>query len=131
MTVPDSRTPWTPVCVMGRLEKGQAVSALVGGRHVAVFCVAATDDPPDLPPQLFAIDQRDPVDRSDVLARGTVACDRRGRCWVTSPSGSRRYDLHTGDCLDQPGCRVGVWRVRTRRGMVEVAPPISTTSSSL
>jgi nitrite reductase (NADH) small subunit len=115
---------------MGRLETGQAVSALVGGRHVAVFCVAITDDPFGSPAQLFAIDQRDPVDRSDVLARGTVCCDRRGRCWVTSPSGNRRYDLHTGDCLDQPGCRVGVWRVRTRRGMVEVAPPVSATDTS-
>jgi nitrite reductase (NADH) small subunit len=115
--------------MMGRLETGRAVSALVGGRHVAVFCVARTGDSPGLPPRLFAIDQRDPIDRSGVLARGTVSCDRGGRCWVTSPSGSRRYDLDTGDCLDQPGCRVGVWRVRTRRGMIEVAPPDRTSGA--
>jgi nitrite reductase (NADH) small subunit len=106
---------------MGRLETGKAVCALVGGRHVAVFCVAAAGAEDH--PRVFAIDQRDPVERAHVLARGTVACDRRGRCWVTSPSGARRYDLQTGDCLDEPGCRVGVWRVRMRRGMVEVAPP--------
>jgi nitrite reductase (NADH) small subunit len=125
MSARDSPTSWTPVCVLGRLASGQAVSALVGGRHVAVFCVATADDESGSPSQLFAIDQRDPVDRSGVLARGTVGCDRGGRCWVTSPSGSRRFDLHTGDCLDQPGCSVGVWRVRTRRGMIEVAPPVS------
>jgi nitrite reductase (NADH) small subunit len=113
---------------VGRLAEGHAVTALVGGRHVALFCIGAAgrrlaEAELDAHPALHALDARDPIDRSGQLARGTVHHDTDGRLWVTSPSGPRRFDLRTGDCLDDPACRVQVWPVRTRRGMVEIAPP--------
>ena len=47
--------------------------------------------------------------------------DAGGRPTVASPLLKQRFDLHTGECLDDPARRVTVHRARLHRGVVEVA----------
>jgi len=102
---------WTPVCPYARLEPERGVAALVGGAQVALF---RTHDG-----EVYAIGHLDPVSGAAVLARGIVGT-RGGAPTVASPMHKQVYDLRTGECLDLPGVRVPVYRVRLREGVVEV-----------
>lgn len=103
---------WHPVLPLGRLVPGRGVAALVDGRPVAVFLLYAGE--------LAAIDNVDPCSGANVLSRGLVG-DVDGRPTVASPIYKQRFDLRTGDCLDDPLCRVEVHHARLRRGVIEVA----------
>ena len=102
---------WTPVCPYPRLEPERGVAALVDGAQVALF---RTHDG-----TVYAIGNLDPVSGAAVLARGIVGT-RGGAPTVASPMHKQVYDLRTGECLDLPGVRVPVYRVRLREGVVEV-----------
>ena len=106
-----SRMTWTAVCPYPRLEPERGVAALVDGAQVAVF---RTHDG-----EVFAIGNVDPVSGAAVLARGIVGT-RGAAPTVASPMHKQVYDLRTGVCLDLPGVRVPVYRVRLRDGVVEV-----------
>ena len=69
--------------------------------------------------EVYAIGHLDPVSGAAVLARGIVGT-RGGAPTVASPMHKQVYDLRTGECLDLPGVRVPVYRVRLREGVVEV-----------
>lgn len=60
---------WTHVCDLDRLEADRGVTALVDGRHVAVFRLSGTDE-------LLAIDNVDPFTGASVLSRGIVGASR-------------------------------------------------------
>ena len=86
----------------------------VGGEQVAVFVLAAGD--------VFAIDDRDPFTGSLVLSRGLVG-DAEGIPTVASPIYKQRFDLRTGQCLDDPSVGVRTWPIRIEDGWVEVGTP--------
>ncbi|MCK7627165.1 nitrite reductase small subunit NirD [Streptomyces sp. RS10V-4] len=97
---------WLPVCALAALVPGRGVAALLpDGRQAAVFR--------DRHGRLYAIGNRDPFTGAAVLARGLTGTDR-GRPFVASPLLKQRFDLRTGECLDDPSVRVAAYRVRTR-----------------
>ncbi len=77
--------------------------ALVGGRQVAVFRL--DDD------SVYAMDNRDPFSRANVLSRGIVG-DLKGELVVASPVYKQHFSLATGECLEDPGVRLAVFPVR-------------------
>ncbi|MHB1535805.1 MAG: molybdopterin-dependent oxidoreductase, partial [Acidimicrobiales bacterium] len=90
---------------------------LVGEEQVAVFLLAGAGN--GQPPQLRAIDNRDPVSGANVLARGILGSDGEVT-YVASPMHKHRFDLASGSCLDGVSRGVRVWPVRVWGATVEV-----------
>ncbi|MFF4038669.1 nitrite reductase small subunit NirD [Streptomyces sp. NPDC001816] len=96
---------WFTVCDLHRLVPGRGVAALLpDGRQVAVFR--------DRADQLYAIDNRDPFGGAAVLSRGLTGT-HQGRPFVASPLLKQRFDLESGQCLDDESVRVAAYQVRS------------------
>ncbi|MFE1307779.1 nitrite reductase small subunit NirD [Streptomyces sp. NPDC058755] len=96
---------WFTVCDLHRLVPGRGVAALLpDGRQVAVFR--------DRADQLYAIDNRDPFGGAAVLSRGLTGT-HQGRPFVASPLLKQRFDLETGQCLDDESVRVAAYETRS------------------
>lgn len=96
---------WFTVCDLSLLTPGRGVAALLpDGRQVAVFR--------DRADRLYAIDNRDPLGGAAVLSRGLTGT-HQGRPFVASPLLKQRFDLATGECLDDETVRVTAYGVRT------------------
>ncbi|KUL36461.1 nitrite reductase [Streptomyces sp. NRRL F-4489] len=99
-------TGWFTICGTEALIPGRGVAALLpDGGQAAVFR--------DRHGRLYALGNRDPFTGAAVLARGLTGT-HRGRPFVASPLLKQRFDLETGECLDDPEVRVPAYRVRTR-----------------
>ncbi|MEW2614361.1 nitrite reductase small subunit NirD [Streptomyces sp. NPDC047880] len=96
---------WFTVCDLSTLLPGRGVAALLpDGRQAAVFRDRSGD--------LFAIDNRDPFTGAAVLSRGLTGT-HQGRPFVASPLLKQRFDLTSGECLDDETVRVTAYKVRT------------------
>ncbi|MFE5889186.1 nitrite reductase small subunit NirD [Streptomyces sp. NPDC002285] len=97
-------TDWLTVCDLAHLLPGRGVAALLpNGGQVALFR--------DRAGRLYAIDNRDPFGGAAVLSRGLTGT-HQGRSFVASPLLKQRFDLETGQCLDDEGVRVTAYEVR-------------------
>ncbi|MEW2508837.1 nitrite reductase small subunit NirD [Streptomyces sp. NPDC046870] len=95
---------WFTVCDLSLLVPGRGVAALLpDGRQVALFR--------DRADRLYAVDNRDPFTGAAVLSRGLTGT-HRGRPFVASPLLKQRFDLVTGECLDDESVRVTAYEVR-------------------
>ncbi|GGS04000.1 nitrite reductase small subunit [Streptomyces humidus] len=95
---------WFTVCDLSRLVPGRGVAALLpDGRQVALFR--------DRSGSLYAVDNRDPFSGAAVLSRGLTGTDR-GRPFVASPLLKQRFDLVSGECLDDATVRIATYEVR-------------------
>ncbi|MFJ9742613.1 nitrite reductase small subunit NirD [Streptomyces sp. NPDC101166] len=95
---------WFTVCDLSRLLPGRGVAALLpDGRQVALFR--------DRGGALYAIDNRDPFGGAAVLSRGLTGT-HQGRPFVASPLLKQRFDLVSGQCLDDEAVRVTTYEVR-------------------
>ncbi|MCX5370081.1 nitrite reductase small subunit NirD [Streptomyces sp. NBC_00103] len=96
---------WFTVCDLGRLIPGRGVAALLpDGRQVALFR--------DRAGEVYAVDNRDPFGGAAVLSRGLTGT-HEGRTFVASPLLKQRFDLLSGECLDDDTVRIATYRVRT------------------
>ncbi|MEV4561300.1 nitrite reductase small subunit NirD [Kitasatospora sp. NPDC049285] len=97
---------WAPVCDPELLVPGRGVAVLLpDGRQAAVFR--------DGNDRLYATDNRDPFTGAYVLSRGLLGSTADGRVYVASPLLKQRFDLLTGECLDDDTVRIAVHSVRT------------------
>lgn len=96
---------WQVICERDDLVDGSGVCALVGNEQVALFYL------PDEQPQIYALSNRDPVGKANVLSRGIVG-DLGGRLVVASPLYKQHFDMMTGACLEQEDAAVEVYKVR-------------------
>lgn len=95
---------WFTVCDLSLLVPGRGVAALLpDGSQVALFR--------DRADRLYAVDNRDPFTGAAVLSRGLTGT-HRGRPFVASPLLKQRFDLGTGQCLDDTSVRVAAYEVR-------------------
>ncbi|MEU6577467.1 nitrite reductase small subunit NirD [Streptomyces sp. NPDC046805] len=95
---------WFTVCDLSALLPGRGVAALLpDGRQAAVFHDRAGN--------LHALDNRDPFTGAAVLSRGLTGT-HRGRPFVASPLLKQRFDLTSGQCLDDETVRVRAYEVR-------------------
>ncbi|MCX5334253.1 MULTISPECIES: nitrite reductase small subunit NirD [unclassified Streptomyces] len=95
---------WFTVCDLNVLLPGRGVAALLpDGRQVALFR--------DRAGELYAIDNRDPFGGAAVLSRGLTGT-HEGRPFVASPLLKQRFDLLSGQCLDDETVRIPTYQVR-------------------
>jgi nitrite reductase (NADH) small subunit len=95
---------WLRICDRSSLTPGRGVAALLpDGRQAAVFLTRSG--------RLLAVDNRDPFTGAAVLSRGLTG-SHQGRPYVASPLLKQRFDLETGECLDDATVRVATYGVR-------------------
>lgn len=95
---------WFAVCAPEALLPGRGVAALLpDGSQAALFR--------DRAGLLYAIGNRDPFTGAAVLSRGLTGT-HEGRPFVASPLLKQRFDLLSGQCLDDPVVRVEAYEVR-------------------
>jgi len=102
---------WQPVCRLAELDVERGVAALVHGQAVAIFRV---DDS-----TVYALANHDPFDRHAVLAKGIVGW-QGDVPFVASPQHRHRFDLRSGQCLDDPLVSVSAYDVEVVDGIVLV-----------
>ncbi|WP_457029791.1 nitrite reductase small subunit NirD [Kitasatospora sp. P5_F3] len=101
------RTPegWVAVCDRTRLTPGRGVAVLLpDGSQAAVFT--------DRQGGLYAVANRDPFTGAYVLSRGLLGSTPEGRVYIASPLLKQRFDLSTGECLDDPAVSIAVHSAR-------------------
>ena len=114
---------WHDVCAIDEVVPGTGAAVLVAGEQIALVRTREGG--------LYAISNFDPFSRAFVLARGIVG-DRDGRPKIASPIYKQTFNLRTGVCYEDPGVRLDVYRVRRRRGMVEIlSAPVDATKPEL
>ena len=106
-------TDWVRVCDYEAIYPDTGICALVAGRQVAVFRLSDGT--------LHAVSNHDPFSGANVLSRGIVG-DRAGEPKVASPIYKQTFNLRTGVCYEDATIRLDVYRVRRRRGAVEILP---------
>jgi nitrite reductase (NADH) small subunit len=95
---------WLTVCDLSALLPGRGVAALLpDGEQVALFR--------DRAGTLYAVDNRDPFGGAAVLSRGLTG-SHQGRPFVASPLLKQRFDLESGQCLDDEAVRIRTYEVR-------------------
>lgn len=99
---PDVRLTLTLPVPIGDLPIERGVAVLVGDDQIAVFRLANDD--------VVAIDHVDPFTGTSTLARGLLG-SAGDRVYVASPLHKKRFDLRTGECLDDPKVSVRNWTV--------------------
>ncbi|MFE9993773.1 nitrite reductase small subunit NirD [Streptomyces avermitilis] len=96
---------WLSICDLSLLTPGRGVAALLpDGRQVALFL--------DRAGRMYGIDNRDPFSGAAVLSRGLTGT-HQGRPFVASPLLKQRFDLESGQCLDDESVRIATYEVRT------------------
>jgi len=111
MTPRPDPVEWQPVCRLAELEIERGAAALVHGQAVAIFRTDATT--------VHALANHDPFDRHAVLAKGIVGT-HDGVPFVASPVHKHRFDLRTGDCLDDAHVSVAAYDVKVVEGVVMI-----------
>ena len=102
---------WVEICRYEAIYPDTGVCALIGERQVAIFRLSDGT--------LHAVSNYDPFSQANVLSRGIVG-DRGGEPKIASPVYKQTFNLRTGVCYEDPTVRLDVYRVRRRRGVVEV-----------
>ncbi|GAA4847830.1 nitrite reductase small subunit NirD [Kitasatospora terrestris] len=96
---------WTPVCDWDQLAPGRGVAVLLpDGQQAALFR--------DANDRVHAVSNRDPFTGAYVLSRGLIGSTADGRVYVASPLLKQRFDLVTGECLDDETARIPVHTTR-------------------
>lgn len=111
MHVAEIAVKWITVCLLDSIIPYMGVAVLVKGHQIALFRL------PDN--RLFAISNYDPFSKAFVLSRGIVG-DRNGEIKVASPIYKQSFSLITGQCLDDPSVRLGIWPARVVDNCVEI-----------
>ena len=96
---------WEVICQRSDLVAGSGVCVLVGSEQVALFYL------PGEGPELYALANRDPIGKANVLSRGIVG-DINGQLVVASPLYKHHFSLVNGACLEEEGVRVEVYPVQ-------------------
>lgn len=99
------------ICHLNDIIPDTGVCALIEGKQIAIFRTKKND--------LFALDNYDPFSQANVLSRGliggtTIVSDTgtdEEILYVASPIYKQRFDLATGQCLDDESVILGAYQV--------------------
>lgn len=90
------------ICNLDDITINTAVNALINGEQVAIF--RASND------KVYAVNNKDPFSLANVLSRGIIG-EEKGICYITSPIYKQRFNLQTGECLDDPEVKISTYSV--------------------
>lgn len=102
----------TSVCKIDDLIPNTGACALVNGRQVALFRIVTPEEE-----TFYAIGNYDPFSQANVLSRGIVG-SAQGQYVVASPIYKQRFNLATGQCLDDESVHLDTWPVHSEDGCI-------------
>lgn len=115
---------WQPICQRSDLVADSGVCVLTGGpsavsdsaarKSIALFFI------PHAEPQLYAIDNWDPLAGAGVIARGLVA-EVDGELTVASPLYKHHYRLADGSCVEDESVHLTAYPVAFEGDAVLIA----------
>ena len=115
---PELARPWTIVARADSVQPDRGIAALIDGEPVAIFRLAGAGGEDEW----YAVSHIDPIANAPVMARGLVGCQGDGDIpTVASPLHKRRYDLRTGQCLDDDTPSLATFELRVIDKWVLVA----------
>ncbi|MFT7140048.1 MAG: nitrite reductase (NADH) small subunit [Sulfitobacter sp.] len=91
------------VCITADLVPHSGVAVKVGEQQLAVFYM------PDESPQIYVMDNYDPIGRANVMSRGILG-DIKGELVVAAPLYKQHFRLCTGVCVEDEGVSVAVFK---------------------
>lgn len=108
------------ICNLNDIIPETGVCALVDGKQIAIFRTKHN--------HLFALDNYDPFSQANVLSRGliggtTIADDTgidEAVLYVASPIYKQRFNLATGQCLDDESVMLATYQVALEDSKVVV-----------
>jgi nitrite reductase (NADH) small subunit len=103
---------WITVCTDEDLVLNSGVCALVDDKEVAIFKMKAGSED-----KVFAVSNWDPFGKANVLYRGLVGSVGDAEV-VIAPLYKQRYNLTTGECLDDESVKLTVYPVRIEQDKV-------------
>jgi len=113
---PLEKSSWEAVCDRCDLVVGAGVCVLLGSEQVALFYL------PDEERVLYALSNRDPIGKANVLSRGILG-DINGHLVVASPLYKQHFNLATGVCLEDESVQIPVYAVRLDGDSVLIGRP--------
>ncbi len=122
----DDDRVWVAVCAVDRVTPDRGVAAIVGGEQIAIFRLAA-DATEGADDGWFAVSHIDPIAAAPVMARGLVGSSGSPPCVIpiiASPLHKQRYDLRTGQCIDDPDVVIATYPIRLHNGVVEICATV-------
>lgn len=103
---------WNTICKESDLTPGVGICALHQGQQVAVF--KSRDGS-----KLYAVSNFDPVGEANVMSRGLQGATG-DVAYVASPLYKERYNLETGECLDNEELSLKTFSVRNESGEIQL-----------
>lgn len=101
------------LCKLSDLVPMKGTAAIIDGQQVALFYV------PGVEPQIFAVQNWDPIGQANVISRGIVG-DIKGELCVASPLYKQHFSLLTGECVEQPEIKLACWPVSIEQDIVYI-----------
>ncbi len=103
---------WKTICSVADLKPSTGVCALFEGEQVAVFMGASKND-------LYAVSNYDPFGKASVLSRGLIGSVGE-TVYVASPLYKQRFDLMTGQCLDDTDVSLKTYQIKVDNNDVQL-----------
>lgn len=110
----NTTTTWQDICASDDLVNNSGVCAIINGQQVALFFI---DSPTE--PQVFAVQNYDPIGNANVLYRGLLG-SVEDNIVVASPLYKQRYCLSNGKCLDDETIILSTFAAKIEHGRVLV-----------
>lgn len=107
----------THICNVDDITPNTGVCALVDGKQVAIFRTFSN--------ALYAIDNFDPFSKANVLSRGIIG-QTEGITYIASPIYKQRFDLVSGQCLDDESVKLETYKVNDDDGKIVLSQLIRT-----
>ena len=110
----DTSMNWTKICPLEQILPDTGVCALVDGKQIAIFRVQE---------RLYAVSNFDPFTKANVLSRGIVG-SKGERVTVASPLLKHKFDLATGEYLEDSSIKLPTYAVKAEGGEVFIGVPV-------
>lgn len=107
-----STTEWTDICSLYEITGDTGVCALYNDEQVAIFRLRQSED-------LYAISNFDPFSKTNILSRGLLGSVDE-KLFVASPLYKQKFNLATGECLDDDSVTLKTYQVRVDDGLVQI-----------
>ena len=114
---------WLKVCNTDDLIADGGVCVLLGQQQIALFFESAKA-------QVYAVSNLDPVQGVECISRGLMGCVG-SQVYVATPLLKHRYELATGQSLDDGDLPLACWQARILDQAVELyTAPVSLAEAS-
>ncbi len=109
---------WADICSIDEILPNMGRCALVDGEQVAIFRVKTIGQ--DIDDQFYAVNNFCPFSDANIISRGIVG-SISDQVVVASPLYKQRFDLATGQCIEDESISLKTYPVRIAGDKIQLA----------